>query len=998
MDDQLVTWRCPERKPQYRFICNQVFLEKCTSSIWKCKYIHPPNQIDTPYIWLYGSKDNRGLADLSVPGNINEAIEESFRNPYNSICGDQDYSVDFNNLSSCTFKGEPVIFRRLSTLSHHSPNLNQKKEKTFCTRWLWYWEDSEYNWNLLENFSKLEEQYLLFKSHKLNHMTILKDYGEDKVCDLAKMEMTDLQKSLAYKLRRRPQPLSKKHILKPNLPPLRRQSMDQIEMNKINNINNSDDELYEIPVDGASNYMEFHEEHESSNGIINNEVLQDQGGSNTTSNSNRENHLEKAVTDDSTDEKQVGVKKPEKKNKRNKEEQLWVIVSKSHQSNDCDDLKYQLQQHYKKLQQVQKKLIERHGLTHDDVAQEFIRSKEKIKAEKTNEENDEENLYYPRNQHRKVSKRTLSLDQTNASTRLHRSHWNSGRPVPKPRPQPTPRPRPRKSSQENVESYVQTMSERAEEMVSQEEHLAHKTLQRTQSISTELIGQNEGHANQPMTRPKPKPRPRQPKLPPILAGERYDSRITRDGSTKSDGYITLSRRIEKLNLVDTDEDDDDDIDAYTDMESETVTGYPPDEEVFSDTYDNPHPALQRYSNPVPDNTVDGPGDAFRKRAQQVDSSLFNRPRNAGSSTSSGADQYKPKAFQRNIAGDLETRKRTVSDQPSYTSGYSDHFNRTLSCPPLPKPRLSNRKNALTKEQLEKLNQKRRSSGAGVSKTIEENRSDTEKLFGLITKSDFAGMTLEGFTRHYNSLMYVHSEGLFVDGHASDTDEYSEIPETDELQRREHGNRRRQKMRTTRFYSFPDHWKLSVSPKNAHLNNQFDIKDIKTRRDIEKTFNRCDRVKIMALKEVINIPMYRKFQMQCRDMTRQRFYQTDQQENQISNTELEELQLWCQVSSQYVDRTCRNNFPQEIFQYISGRRGLAMFANIEDCLDSDSDNIECVFLCDVVLGDKSLITSKDGNHKTCLVDDLNEPKVFLIQNTDQVYPRYLIKLEQMYILP
>ena len=58
--------------------------------------------------------------------------------------------MDFNNLSSCTFKGEPVLFRRLSTLSHQSANANQKKEKTFCTRWLWYWEDNEYNWNLLE--------------------------------------------------------------------------------------------------------------------------------------------------------------------------------------------------------------------------------------------------------------------------------------------------------------------------------------------------------------------------------------------------------------------------------------------------------------------------------------------------------------------------------------------------------------------------------------------------------------------------------------------------------------------------------------------------------------------------------------------------------------------------------------------------------------------------------------------------------------------------------
>ena len=89
------------------------------------------------------------------------------------------------------------------------------------------------------------------------------------------------------------------------------------------------------------------------------------------------------------------------------------------------------------------------------------------------------------------------------------------------------------------------------------------------------------------------------------------------------------------------------------------------------------------------------------------------------------------------------------------------------------------------------------------------------------------------------------------------------------------------------------------------------------------------------------------------MTRQR-YQNDQQNDQLNNTLLGEHQLWCQVPTQYVDKTCRNNFQQETFQYISGRCGLVLFKNIEDCLGSGSDNVEHVFLCDMVLGDTSLV--------------------------------------------
>ena len=91
------------------------------------------------------------------------------------------------------------------------------------------------------------------------------------------------------------------------------------------------------------------------------------------------------------------------------------------------------------------------------------------------------------------------------------------------------------------------------------------------------------------------------------------------------------------------------------------------------------------------------------------------------------------------------------------------------------------------------------------------------------------------------------------------------------------------------------------------------------------------------------------------MTREH-YQRDHQ----NDSRLEERQLWCQVPSRYIEKTCRNNFPKEAFQNISGVFGLVLYTNVKDCLDSGSYDVESLFLCDVIVGDIRLVRILFGN--------------------------------------
>ena len=63
-------------------------------------------------------------------------------------------------------------------------------------------------------------------------------------------------------------------------------------------------------------------------------------------------------------------------------------------------------------------------------------------------------------------------------------------------------------------------------------------------------------------------------------------------------------------------------------------------------------------------------------------------------------------------------------------------------------------------------------------------------------------------------------------------------------------------RSARFYTFPHHWGTVGNCENDE--NQFTV-DKKVEERIQRNFN-VDGYQIIDIKEIINVPLYRKFQM------------------------------------------------------------------------------------------------------------------------------------------